>query len=153
MEGAAESTAESRATEELGNAGSKGPPPDEIVATQAVDAKTAVGTRRRVPSVLELLTAQGAAAAEGDRNGMEIAAEKAAADKAAAEKAAAEKASAEKTPADRAAAEKASAERTAAEKTAAEKAVAEKAAAGSMCDGHCAETSGEGEGREVDDRR
>ena len=54
----------------MGNAGGKGASPEKAEALQAVVAKPIVGTKRRVPSVLELLTAQGAAAvvAEGDKS-------------------------------------------------------------------------------------
>ena len=56
-------------TGELGNAGGKGASPEKAEATQAIVAKPIVGTKRRVPSVLELLTTQRAAAvvAEGDK--------------------------------------------------------------------------------------
>ena len=58
------------ATAEPGKAGHKGPSLGKAAAAQATVAKTAVSTKRRVPSVLELFTAQGAAAAVavGDRS-------------------------------------------------------------------------------------
>ena len=46
-------------TGELGNAGGKRPSPAVTVAANADAAKPAVGTKRRIPSVLELLTANG----------------------------------------------------------------------------------------------
>ena len=54
-------------TRELVNAGGKGASPVIVEALQAVVDKPIVGTKRRVPSVLELLTAQKADAlvAEG----------------------------------------------------------------------------------------
>ena len=57
-------------TGKLGNAGGEGASPEKAEATQAIVAKPIVGTKRRVPSVLELFTAQGAAAiaAEGDKS-------------------------------------------------------------------------------------
>ena len=56
------------ATRELGNAGRISASPEKAEALHAGVAKPIVGTKRRVPSVLELLTAQGADAlvAEGD---------------------------------------------------------------------------------------
>ena len=55
-------------------AGGKDASPDKAEASQAVIAKPMVGTKRRVPSVLELLTAQGADAsvAEGDKKCADI---------------------------------------------------------------------------------
>jgi len=57
-------------TGKLGNAGGKGESLEKAEATQAFVAKPIVGTKRRVPSVLELLTAQGAVAivAEEDKS-------------------------------------------------------------------------------------
>ena len=43
----------------LGNAGGKGASFENAEATHAIAAKPIVGTKRRVPSFLELLTAQG----------------------------------------------------------------------------------------------
>ena len=47
------------ATAELGNAGGKCPSPVATSATHATVAKPAVGTKRREPSALQLLTAKG----------------------------------------------------------------------------------------------
>ena len=57
-------------TQELANAGGKGASPVMVEALQAVVDKPIVGTKRRVPSDLELLTAQRADAlvAEGDKS-------------------------------------------------------------------------------------
>ena len=54
-------------TAALGNAGGKGTSPVKAAATQAILAKPVVGTKRRVPSVPELLTAHRAEAADGDK--------------------------------------------------------------------------------------
>ena len=61
-------------TQGFGMAGGKGAAPEKAEASQAVVAKPIVGTKRRVPSILELLTAQAADAlvAEGDKKGAGI---------------------------------------------------------------------------------
>ena len=54
----------------MGNAGGKGASLEKADASQAVVAKPMVRTKRRVPCVLEQLTAQGedASVAEGDKS-------------------------------------------------------------------------------------
>ena len=52
----------------MGNAGGKGASPVIVEALHAVVAKAIVGTKRQVPSVLELLTAQGADALVAERD-------------------------------------------------------------------------------------